>query len=97
MTFWASAAEELGIVRVRLQNGKFVTTEPSEDVGLADQLRQARHDRTQQQIAHGMAEHIIDILESVKIDEVHGKNISAAPAGGKGNIEPLLKHTSDGE
>jgi hypothetical protein len=39
-----------------------------------------------------MAERIVDILESVEINELDGKKISVSPARGKGGRQPLLKH-----
>ena len=60
-----------------LNHDEFIATEPRHDV-IRPRLRaQAIGDRLEQEIAAVMSKGVIDLLEAVEIDEVHGETATA--------------------
>ena len=78
-----------GVFDAVLQHGKFVAAEAGDHVGLAYAALEAFGDRLQQLVADRMAERVVDVLEVVEIDIVHGKLIAAAPGAREFQIEPF--------
>ena len=56
-----------GLLRVNLDNCKFVTAEPGDKITLPRRVPQALADLAQQVIARGMTQRVIDRLEPVEI------------------------------
>ena len=52
------------VAEIGLQDGKLVTAQTGDEIGLADAALQALADRFQQQIAGRMPERVIDVLEN---------------------------------
>ena len=68
----ASAAASFGWPSGVLQDHELVAAEARDDVGVAHGAAQPVGDRAQQLVAAGMAERVVDLLELVEVDEVHG-------------------------
>ncbi|MCY1448940.1 hypothetical protein D9M71_656540 [compost metagenome] len=51
--------------------GKFIAAQPAQAILRFDDLHEARRGLLQQQVAHGMAEAVIDLLEAVDIQHQH--------------------------
>ena len=61
------------------QNGELVTAKAGDVIALAHELPEASGRFDEQLVAGGMAQRVIDLLESVEIDKEHGQGMVAAP------------------
>ena len=86
-----------GVGDVVLQHGEFVAAETGDHVGLAHAAAHALADRAQQGIADRVAERVVDVLEMVEVEIMHGESIAAAPRAGEFQIEPLKERRPVGE
>ena len=80
-----------------LQHGEFVAAEAGDQVGLAHARFQPFGDQAQQIVAHRMAERVVDVLEMIEIEIVHGELVAAAPGAGEFQIEPFEKGRAIGQ
>jgi len=75
-------AGEIGRVRRRggrvLHDDVLVAAHARQRIEFAHDLRQPRRDRLQELVADGMAQRVVDLLEAVEIDAVHGEPLAGA-------------------
>ena len=81
----------------RQQNGELVAAEPRHQVLGPDRGLQPANDLLQQQVAHGVAERVVHILEVVDVEIEHGEGRRAAQARGEGHGEPLEEGAAIGQ
>ena len=73
----------------RHDHREFITTEPGQDTVRSERPFQSLGHLLQQQIADAMAERIVDRLETIEVEEQHGKFIS--PPRGRSLPADLIK------
>ena len=67
---------------VTFQHGdEFITAETGQRIAFAQAVPEARYHLQQQFIAGAMAQTVIDLLETVEIDEQHGADAASPPYG----------------
>ena len=87
----------LGLVDVRQQHGELVAAEAGEGVAAAQRGRQPARDRTQQQVALGVAEGVVDQLEAVDVDEHDCERAGAALRLRDRELEAILEQHPVGQ
>ena len=76
---------------MRQQDAELVAAQAGDRVGVAQRALQPRGDLLQQQVAHVMAERVVDLLEVVEIhDHDHG-GVAVAAAGADGLVDPVAE------
>ena len=88
------AIEHRGIIEILDDDHELVASQPRQQVGFAQGLRQRGGDALEQLVADAMPQSIVDVLETVEIDEHHA-DPSAAALGLCDRLgEPLLQQQS---
>jgi hypothetical protein len=67
-------------VCVGLEHGELVAAEPRNDVGPSRDAQNPFRRLLQQQIARGMPERVVDLLEMIQVEIEHRERAAAAPA-----------------
>jgi hypothetical protein len=100
----ANGAEDAGHEIVDLAHGphralhdrEFVAAEASDEIGLAGAAAQLCRDRFQELVADEMAERVVDALELVDVDVVHGE-LPAIRDRGESVPQMLVEHGAVGQ
>ena len=92
----ARSVASLGFDNGHLQDGELVAAHARDRVGLADQLAQALGRQLEQLVAGGMTQRIVDVLEVVEVEQVHGQQL-AAPRAREGLLEALVEQHAVGQ
>ena len=88
------AIEHRGVVEILDDDHELVASEPRQQVGCAQGLRQGGGDAFEQLVADAMSQSVVDVFETVEIDE-HYADPSAAALGLCDRLrEPLLQQQS---
>jgi hypothetical protein len=77
----------LWIGDVRQEDGEFVAAEPRPQVLGPHGAAQSTDDLLEEQVAHGVAERVVHVLEIIDVEIEHGEGRRAAQAAGKGHGE----------
>ena len=80
-------ARRIEIVDIALQDRELVAAEARHNVIVADRAAHPRRHLTQQRVADGMAERIVDVLEMIEIEIKHGERLGAAIGGGESSVQ----------
>jgi hypothetical protein len=81
---------------VAAQHDELVAAEASHRVLGPDHLEQARRDRRQDAVASGMAVLVVDSLEAVEVDEVHGDGPRPAVGSQERELESVQEERAVG-
>ncbi len=87
------SAKQLGglalVAFASLDDGEFVAAEPGQHVGLAQQRFQPGRHFDQQRVAGGMAERIVDLLETIEVQQENGERLLQAALPRRGFLDFL--------
>ena len=89
-----SVGDELdvrAILHVRQQHGELVAAQARQSVAMAKHLAQPQRDLTQQLVAVGVPERVVDLLEAVEVDEQDRELVVAARGEGERALDPVLE------
>ena len=86
-----------GFADIGHDHGEFVTAHPRHGVALANPSAQPLRDLLQQEVAGGVAEAIIDALESVKVDPQHGGTTFVSPGVAQGLTHAVPEQVAVGQ
>ena len=81
----------LGVLDAREQDAELVAAEAGDGVGLAQRVPQPARDLLEQQVAHVMAERVVDLLEVVEVHDHHHGGLAAAAAGADGLVDAVAE------
>ena len=93
----ASRLASIGIVERKLDDGELVAAEPRHEVGVAQAGAEPLRHGLEQFVADRMAERIVDALEVVEIEAVHGEALALASATRQQFVEPLIEQDAIGQ
>ena len=88
-----------GVDRLRdrcLHDGEFVAAHARDRVGLADASPQPRGDHLEELVAGGMAQRIVDVLEEIEVEQMHGHDVVAFDARQR-QLQPLVEQHAVGQ
>jgi hypothetical protein len=77
------------------QHGELVTTKARHRVLRADAALDTPGHRSEQRVAHVVAERVVDCLEIIKVDKQHGKGV--AGRGAQRGVDPLAEQRAVGQ
>ncbi len=80
-----------------LNDGEFVAAEPGQNIGLAQQRFQTGRHFDQQGIAGGMAERIVDLFETIEVQQENGEGLLQAALPRRGFVDFLNERSAIGE
>ncbi|MCR6646265.1 MAG: hypothetical protein NVV62_18010 [Terricaulis sp.] len=90
-------AHALTPARAFEQHGKFIAAKARGEAIVTDAILQARGDHLQQLIANGVAMHVIDRLEAIKIDEQKREGVRIFPDQRKAPLKLFQEMPAIGE
>ena len=80
-----------------LKHGEFVAAQPRHHTTLSHRARQPFGGFNQKAVARRMAQHVVDRLEAVEVDQVKCDRPAAAPGAHDLGAQPLLQHHPVGQ
>ena len=93
-------AEQLGVDRVLdadEHDAELVAADPRHGVDLAHAGAEPHRDLLEQEIARGMAEGVVDVLEAVEVEKQQGRHVAPAADAGDRLLEPLEQQNPVGQ
>ncbi len=90
-------ARVTGLVQARQQDDEFVAPQARHGVHVAHLLFEALCDALEQQVAYRMAEAVVDVLETVQVQEQHGALAIGQLSTGQHGLEPIFEQGAVGQ
>ena len=79
------------------KDGELVAAQPCQGVGAPDAALEALRHPTEQKIAGGMAQRVVDVLEAVEVEAQDRRWPVASPPAGEHALEPVLEQHTVGQ
>ena len=85
------------VAHVLLQQRELIAAKAGDHIGIAHAVLQPVGDDFQENVAGGMPQRIVDILEMIEIEIKHRESMSAAFGARKGQLQPVEKRDAIGQ